>query len=191
MIKSERNIVLSATTTTENGERLAEGDFSLKKTDDVLTFTNFGSSGTGRTDPSPRYMLLYYIGHHASDLFRFSLDVGDTWIQEGSSHAWHAQMKTSLEGYEQVEVSAGVFSDCLKHKTVFTGAKAGSTLRSALVNGTRYLWFAKGIGVVKMRYEHANDVVTEAELLEYEAPTEAQDYFPLQVGNMWLSLIHI
>ena len=29
MIKSERNIVLSATTTTENGERLAEGDFSL------------------------------------------------------------------------------------------------------------------------------------------------------------------
>ena len=185
MIKSERNIILSATTTTENGERLAEGDFSLKKTDNVLTFTNFGSSGTGRTDPSPRYMLLYYIGHHATDLFRFSLDVGDTWIQEGSSHAWHAQMKTNLEGYEQVGVSAGVFSDCLKHKTVFTGAKAGSTLRSALVNGARYLWFAKGIGLVKMRYEHANGVVTEAELLEYETPAEAQDYFPLQVGNMW------
>ncbi len=185
MIKPERNIILSATTTTENGERLAEGDFSLKKTDNVLTFTNFGSSGTGRTDPSPRYMLLYYIGHHATDLFRFSLDVGDTWIQEGSSHAWHAQMKTSLEGYEQVGVSAGVFSDCLKHKTVFTGAKAGSTLRSALVNGTRYLWFAKGIGLVKMCYEHANGVVTEAELLEYETPTEAQDYFPVQVGNMW------
>ena len=185
MIKSERNIILSAITTTENGERLAEGDFSLKKTDNVLTFTNFGSSGTGRTDPSPRYMLLYYIGHHGTDLFRFSLDVGDTWIQEGSSHAWHAQMKTNLEGYEQVGVSAGVFSDCLKHKTVFTGAKAGSTLRSALVNGARYLWFAKGIGLVKMRYEHANGVVTEAELLEYETPTEAQDYFPLQVGNMW------
>lgn len=116
MIKSERNIILSATTTTENGERLAEGDFSLKKTDNVLTFTNFGASGTGRTDPSPRYMLLYYIGHHATDLFRFSLDVGDTWIQAGSSHAWHAQMKTSLEGYEQVEVSVGVFSHCLKHK---------------------------------------------------------------------------
>ena len=185
MIKSERNIILSATTTTENGERLAEGDFSLKKTDNVLTFTNFGSSGTGRADPSPRYMLLYYIGHHATDLFRFSLDVGDTWIQEGSSHAWHAQMKTSLEGYEQVGVSAGVFSDCLKHKTIFTGAKAGSTLRSALVNGARYLWFAKGIGLVKMRYEHANGIVTEAELLEYETPAEAQDYFPLQVGNMW------
>ena len=184
-IKSERNIVLSATTTTENGERLAEGDFSLKKTDDVLTLTNFGSSGTGRADPSPRYMLLFYIGHHATDLFRFSLDVGDTWIQEGSSHAWHAQMKTSLEGYEQVGVSAGVFSDCLKHKTVFTGAKAGSTLRSALVNGTRYLWFAKGIGVVKMRYEHSNGVITEAELLEYEVPVEAQEYFPLQVDNMW------
>ena len=184
-IKSERNIVLSATTTTENGERLAEGDFSFKKTADVLTLTNFGSSGTGRADPSPRYMLLYYIGHHETDLFRFSLDVGDTWIQEGSSHAWHAQVKTSLEGYERVGVSAGVFSNCLKHKTVFTGAKAGSTLRSTLVNGTRYLWFAKGIGLVKMRYEHSNGVITEAELLEYEIPVEAHEYFPLQVDNMW------
>ena len=53
------------------------------------------------------------------------------------------------------------------------------------MNGTRYLWFAKGVGVVKMRYEHSNGVVTEAELLEYGVPVEGQEYLPLQVGNVW------
>ena len=36
-----------------------------------------------------------------------------------------------------------------------------------------------------MCYEHANGVVTEAELLEYEVSIEGQEYLPLQVGNMW------
>ena len=96
-----------------------------------------------------------------------------------------SQVKTTLEGYEQVEVVAGIFQDCLKHKTVFTEAKAGSPLRSSLVNGTRYLWFAKGVGVVKMRYEHSNGIITEASLLKYDVPAKSEEYFPLQIGDIW------
>ena len=59
MVKSERNIVLSASTATESGIHLAEGSFTLKKTDTALTSTNFGTSGHGGGDPSPKYMLLY------------------------------------------------------------------------------------------------------------------------------------
>ena len=59
-IKSERNIVLSASAATESGVRLAEGVLGLEGTDAALTSTDFGSSGTGGSDPSPRYMLLYY-----------------------------------------------------------------------------------------------------------------------------------
>ena len=87
--KSEHNIVLSASAATENGVHLAEGTFTLKRTDMDLTSTDFGTAGHGSGDPSPRYMLLYYISHHATDLFRFPLGVGDTWIQEGNSHTWH------------------------------------------------------------------------------------------------------
>ena len=58
-------------------------------------------------------------------------------------------------------------------------------MKNSLVNGTRYLWFAKGVGVVKMYYEHANGTITEAELLEYEIPTNGTEYFPLQVDNTW------
>ena len=52
-IKSERNIVLTASTTTESGRHLAEGAFGLEKTDTALTSTDFGASGTGGSDPSP------------------------------------------------------------------------------------------------------------------------------------------
>ncbi len=184
-IKSKRNIVLSANAATESGAPLAEGTFTLKKTDTVLTSTNFGTSGHGGGDPSPKYMLLYYMSHCDTDLFKFPIGVGETWTEEGH---WHVQTKSRLEGYESVKVSAGTFSDCLKHKTVFTDADVKDTkaeLRNALLNGTRYLWFAEGVGLVKLRYEHSNGVVTEAELLEYKTPVEDPEYLPLQIGNVW------
>ena len=107
-----------------------------------------------------------------------------------------------MEGCETVSVSAGTFSACLKHKTVFTDADIGDAdaeLRNALVNGTRYLWFAKGVGLVKMCYEHSNGVVTEAELLKYEIPLQLEAphtvtvsgdlrdeaYLPAQIGTQW------
>lgn len=184
-IQSERNIVLSASAATESGVHLAEGSFKLKRTDTVLTSTDFGTAGHGSGDPSPRYMLLYYMSHYETDLFKFPLDIGTTWAEKGH---WHVQTRSSLENYEQVKVSAGTFPDCLKHKTVFTDADVKDTkaeLRNALMNGTRYLWFAEGVGLVKMRYEHSNGVVTEAELLAYKIPVEEQEYLPSQIGNMW------
>ena len=45
--------------------------------------------------------------------------------------------------------------------------------------------FAKGVGLVKIRYEHSNGTTTEAELLEYNAPANTTEYLPLQIGNMW------
>ena len=184
-IKSERNIVLSASAATESGNHLAEGNFTLKRTDTALTSIDFGTAGHGGGDPSPKYMLLYYMSHCDTHLFKFPIGIGETWTEEGH---WRVQTKSRLEGYESVKVSAGTFSDCLKHKTVFTDADVKDTkteLRNALLNGTRYLWFAEGVGLVKLRYEHSNGVVTEAELLEYKIPVEDQEYLPLQIGNVW------
>ncbi len=180
--KGNRYITLSATTNEESGESLASGSFYLMKTDAALIAAGFGTQGTGKGDPTPMYMLMYYMLHYNTDLFRFPLTVGDTWTQEGH---WEAQVQTTVESSKQIEVSAGTFPDCLKHKTVITEAKAGTPLRSSLVNGTRYLWFAKGVGIVKMRYEHASGTITEAELLAYKSPTDTTEYFPLQVGNAW------
>ncbi len=178
----ERTIVLSANAATETGQHLADGTVTLRETDTALTSASYQTRGMGKNDPSPRYMLVRYLVHHPTDLFRFPLVVGDTWTQEGD---WDSQVETTLEGYEAVDVSADIFTICLKHKTVFTGANAGAERKSSLVNGTRYLWFAKGVGLVKMRYEHANGVVTEAELLEYNVPAKGEEYLPLQIDNTW------
>ena len=163
-----RYIILEASTHKESGEVLADGRFSLTKIGEVLTPTG----GRTRTTASGN-MLMSYILDHNIDLFRFPLVIGATWTQKGP---WAPQIQATLVGYEKVEVAAGTFTDCLKHKTIFTNAKVGA--------GTRYLWFAKGVGVVKMRYEHSNGGTTEAELLDYNVP-RGEEYLPLQYGNMW------
>ena len=186
-IKSKRNIVSECEVLLQKAAvHLAEGSFTLKRTDTALTSTDFGTSGHGGGDPSPKYMLLYYMSHCDTDLFKFPIGVRETWAEEGH---WRVQTSEVVwRGYESVDVSAGTFSDCLKHKTVFTDADVKDTkaeLRNALLNGTRYLWFAEGVGLVKLRYEHSNGVVTEAELLEYKIPVEDREYLPLQIGNLW------
>ncbi len=179
--EGNRYVILEASTHEESGEVLAGGRFSLVKTGEALTPTSSGTTGSGKDDPTPMYMLVSYILHHNIDLFKFPLVIGDTWTQKGR---WQSPVQVTLEGYEKVKVAAGTFTDCLKHKTIFTNAKENSRLRSSLVNGTRYLWFAKGVGVVKVRYEHSNGITTEAELLEYNVP-KGEEYLPLQYGNMW------
>ena len=183
-VKSKRNIVFSNSAATESGRHLAEGIFNFKRTDTALT--SDGSSTSGHSLGSPMYMLLRHVSYKGGiDLFRFPLIIGNHWKQEGPCKS---EATITLEGYETVEVSAGAFSSCLKHKTVFTDADAeddDAELRNAFVNGTRYLWFAKGVGLVKMRYEHSNGIVTEAELLEYKMPVEAQEYLPVQIGTQW------
>ena len=185
LLKSEpRRVDFQTTAATETGKHLADGGFNFNHTGKVFTSSGFHTKGYGDGDPSPMYMLLHYLNHGWIDIFRFPLVVGNSWEQEG---AYKSQATTILEDYETVSVSAGTFSACLKHKTAFTGADVEDTdaSRNALVNGTRYLWFAKGVGLVKMRYEHSNGVVTEAELIKYEIPLQSEEYFPAQIGTRW------
>ena len=186
ILKSEpRRVDFQATAVTETGKHLAEGGFDFNRTDEVFTSSGFHTRGRSDGDLSPMYMLLHYLNHGWIDIFRFPLVVGSSWEQEG---AWKSHAIATLEDYETVSVSAGTFSTCLKHKTIFTNADvedADAELRNALVNGTRYLWFAKGVGLVKMRYEHANGVVTEAELIRYEIPLQDEEYLPAQIGTQW------
>ena len=168
-----RYIILeSSTHEEESGEVLADRRSILTKTGEVLRCTRQGGTGSGT-------MLVNYILDHNIDLFKFPLVIGNTWTQKGP---WAPQIQTTLVGYEKVEVAAGTFTDCLKHKTIFTNPEHKTIFTNP--EGTRYLWFAKGVGVVKMRYEHSNGVTTEAELLDYNVP-RGEEYLPLQYGNMW------
>ena len=201
MVKTERNIRVCIKASTEDGEQFREGGASLIKTDAFLRLSSCGWEECDKGEPVTMPLLGTSI---TPSLFRFPPVIGDTWIQEGF---WDSLAKTTLEGYEQVEVSAGTFSTCLKHKSVFINTpphfqnnllatandkpyERGSKKESPFVNGTRYLWFAKGIGLVKTRYEHANGLTTEAELMEYRVPGKIEEYHPLQIGSTYTYKYH-
>ena len=199
--KMERKIRVCINAATENGEQFREGGASLLKTDRFLRLSSCGWEEHDMGEPPTMPLLGTTI---TPSLFRFPSVIGDTWIQEGF---WDSLAKTTLEGYEQVEVSAGTFRTCLKHKSVLITTpphfqnhllatsngkpyERGSKKESPFVNGTRYLWFAEGVGLVKMRYEHANGLTTAAELMEYRVPSKVEEYHPLQIGSAYTYKYH-
>ncbi len=163
---------------------VGSGICEIQKTDTYLSviFSSSKYIGEDRSVPGPASIFSDNIGEHSPELFRFPLTVGKTWTKHGK---WNSQVQTIIEGYESIHVAADTFPKCLKHKTVSTGAEADSELEGSLINGTRYLWFAKGIGLVKMRYEYSNGIITEAELTDYTIKGKSTEYFPLNVGSSW------
>ena len=203
-IKTERHIRINVSITKENGEVVGRGTGGLKRTDAQLGLTdyNFGWAGNNPFE----YLVTTFLGTSMTPfLLRYPTVVGDTWIQEG---LWKSQAETTLDGHEQIQASAEVFPMCLKHKSVLNDAAPDSQKyihthitvdgkRYALdfkrdnpVNGTRYLWFDKGIGLVKMRYEHANGLTTEAELFEYRVPGKTEESLPFQIGSTYTYKYH-
>ena len=206
MTKTKRNITVRFQTATENGKQLGAGTFSLKRTDTLLKLTgfNFGWEGSNPDEPLSTTCFETFI---TPFLLRFPTAVGDTWTQKGF---WNSQAKTTLDSHEHIQTSTAVFPMCLKHKSVLINAAPNreNNIRTIIdderyelnskhanfiknfANGTRYLWFAKGIGLVKTRYEHANGLTTEAELMEYSVPGKTEEYHPLQIGSTYTYKYH-
>ena len=205
-IKTERNITVVIKITTENREHLGEGTFSLKRTDALLGLTGFNFGWVG-SNPVELLSTTFLATFLTPFLFKFPTVVGDTWTQEGF---WDSQPKTTLDRYEQIQTSTEVFPMCLKHKSVFIDTtpqpqndipliidnerykldSKRANLIENFVNGTRNLWFANGIGLVKMHYEHANGLTTETELFEYNVPGKTEGSLPMQIGSTYTYKYH-
>ena len=180
--KVERNLTITIGREfgTGFGEKLGEGKGHIQKTDSFLTLRVWRFTSSIDT---PRIMRTL-VGSMEGQLFQNTLTIGDTWEQRGYRGGME---QVTLESYENVKLSNRVFPKCLKHKTVITDAnwEHYSELEKSLINGTRYLWLSPGLGVVKLRYEHSNGVITEAELIDSHVPGENDSYFPVNVGTSW------
>ena len=203
VVKMERNIKVSFNAATESGNQSGDGSVSLIRNDALLRVKSLNCGWEG--DSRFECVLTALLGTAITpSILRFPIVVGNTWTQKGF---WNSQVKTSLDRHEQVEVPAGVFPTCLKHKSVLTDIDShsqnspliitndkryepGDRQMSPFVNGIRYLWFAKGIGLVKTRYEHANGITTEIELMEYRTPGKTEEYLPLQIGSTYTYKSH-
>ncbi len=188
--QSEKGLRFNTITTTENGKKMMDGNFYFyPDSHPLLKLAGSGYSHSGRETPQgPNSMFSDLVENYWPELFQYPLSVGKSWTEEGN---WNSQVTSTIEENETIEITLGTFKDCLKLKTVLQGATAISNKtpdnlnRVALINGTRYLWFAKGVGLVKLLYEHSNGITTESELIEYDVSEESKDYFPLNVGATW------
>ena len=184
---------LKVEVTSEAGEEMGSGSFEVTKHRMSLELSSRGSSYSGNhkgRDLVPGSTTIFdsHLSSIWSKLLEYPLRIGNTWEQEG---LYNSRVQSTLVGYETVDVGPNKYQMCLKQKSVFSGATTESdaneeTLqRIAMINGTRYIWYAKGIGIVKMIYEHSNGVITEAELAEYVIPEKSNEYFPLDLGTSW------
>ena len=189
---------LKVEVTSESGKKMGSGSFEVTKHLMSLELRSSGSSYGGTHKgrdlvPGAASMFSDYLSAIWAKLLQYPLSIGKTWEQEGM---YSSTVQSTLVGYEAVEIGIGKFQECLKQKSVFSGASSDAdadedTLqRIAMINGTRYIWYAKGVGIVKMRYEHSNGVITDAELSEYEVPGKSDEYFPLNLGTSWTYTWH-
>lgn len=174
----ERDFTIN--TATEIGHEFGEGELRVSKLKNLLALDSLSFSQTKMIPDAMRVLFVNVAARYDGKMFQFPLTVGKTW-----KYRWDGETQITIENPEDIEIAAGTFPNCLKHKSVLIGADNGTELEHALINGTRYLWFAKGVGLVKMRYEHSNGIITEAELIEHNLAKQSKDYFPVSLGSTW------
>lgn len=166
----------------------AAGALEMKRTSEMLGHESqpgFSESSGAAPNMTFAYML------KPPDWLRFPIETGRTWngrvFAYGTEKMWATSSILRLDA--RVETPAGAFSDCLELETLLERRgedPAESYRRLNLRNsGTRRVWFAPGVGLVKLAYRHGDDVETEAALTGHAAADRTDDYFPLITGVAW------
>jgi hypothetical protein len=100
-------------------------------------------------------------------------------------------LNTLTSKEEKVEVPAGVFSGCALIETTISTSGEDRQLGPELERIRDYYagaikkWFAPGVGLVRLLYEHRNGYVTDIQLVEYQIVEPCGGYFPLSLNNRW------
>lgn len=84
---------------------------------------------------------------------------------------------------ESVTTPAGIFTNCavISNKVFSTGDWTGE------VTATRRLWFAPGVGMVRLTLQATGKPEDHLELVEYHIEKHSDSYMPIAVGNWWKS----
>ena len=136
----------------------ADGQFWIYEQADGLGWSGWSTQG-GPSFPLPMYMLLYY-AYVPNDFLMQPLSQGKSWLGYGrteSSLPNHEGLSAVTSVTETVMVAAGIFTDVMHVHTVISGT-------NDYLSGERDMWFAPGVGLIKLVYNHDDGAVTTAEL---------------------------
>jgi len=126
-------------------------------------------------------------------LLSLPIEIGKRWSEEFM--VWHKRIGTLIgtttieSDSDKIVVPAGEFENCLRVVTVIKLKEAFDDkhwIRYALRHtGTRRLWFAPSVGLVKTQFTTGIHDVIEIQLVEYDLKGETNDYLPLNSENQW------
>ena len=151
-----------------------------------------GSEGTPMTD------LFWYEPFSGAELL--SQEVGsslyDGWnigiAVNGSVTGDHMKVGSVLVSKdERVEVPAGEFEGCALIETTISASGEEKELVPEIERirgyyaGVKRAWFAPGVGLVRLLYQHKNGRVTDIQLVEHQVKEPGEDYLPMALGNRW------
>jgi len=103
------------------------------------------------------------------------------------------QTSTTLEGSDEaIAVRDSAFDGCkLVEVTVSPSSETDTveperqTVRGYFA-GTIRVWFAPGVGCVRLAYQHRNGLTTNVQLVEHHVVEPSSEYLPLAIGNRWV-----
>jgi len=118
--------------------------------------------------------------------------VGDKWSGKVFSYTFNPMTATAeIESdKESVSVPAEEFNNCLKVKYTITPSNldyiSNRKARLNLLNsGTKEMWYAPGVGLVRLKIHQGDGLETDIHLDSYTIAELSKDYLPLSVGNKW------
>ncbi len=170
-----------ATARKADGEHLAHACFQFESSEDLFRLTFQGSKGA-TPEPSHYPTVWSYLSGSHESIFHFSTVLGTAWKQPGLASS---EALSSISGLEVVTVESGTYYECLKIVTQISHARSSVDEAKRFINGIRTLWFAPGVGLVKMVYASENGKRTEAELVDFTVVEPTASYMPLALGNEW------
>jgi len=124
-------------------------------------------------------------------LLSLPIEVGRKWSEE--FEVWHQRLGTLIgtttieSSSDRIVVPAGEFENCLRIVTVIKPKKPldDKTEYTFRHTGTRRLWFAPSVGLVKTQFTTDKHDVIEIQLVDYDLKGETNDYLPLNPENRW------
>lgn len=171
----------------------AVGKMDIRETASAIQKGDSGSYGRRYINENqvkknlfPGYMVKYYAGN-PSELLQIPVSMGKSWMKQDSGYTFRSIIAGTSE---TIDTPAGKFADCVKVRTLITGKRINSDGEEnpeidVFVRGTRFMWFAPSVGLVKVKYNHEEGSATEISLVDYSIEEASEDYFPLALGNIW------
>ena len=119
---------------------------------------------------------------------------GDRWSEE---YIWHKQSGWDVEvsvisTSDTIQIDDNIYKDCIQIKMFISGSGEldptyYDEIWQEVVRGTKTIWIKKGVGIVKIEYEHENNSKSTIELLScFLNANDINEYIPSSLSNIWI-----